>query len=221
MPAGSVDVVIPVGPGHKELAQGAAESVHMAAMLGRGDFTRVRIVLKDDTSGTLGRSEARNKAVAESDAEWIYFLDADDVVTPPLFESVVGHLDAYDAIWGKFGELHGLCLMERFQTWGFSTYDALLSLSAHTSVKIGHFVRRAVALDNPFNVTMNAGEDWDYYLRVWKRYRCIKLGGPVVYAKRKGQHSTGPRAATGADWNKSVAEQMAKARQEHSAMLEA
>ena len=66
-----VQVCIPVGPGHEEVALEAAQS---CMSLG---FDVIPI---DDTQGLLGRSKARNIGVKLAKSEWIFFLDADDVM---------------------------------------------------------------------------------------------------------------------------------------------
>jgi FkbM family methyltransferase len=68
---------------------------------------------------------------------------------------------------------------------------------------MGHFVRTAVAAQHPFNVDLNTGEDFDYYLRLWEHQRCVKID-KIFFANRRGQQSTGPRSATGEDWRRTV-----------------
>ena len=55
----SCRVVIPVGPGHEDLARDAIGSVLDAWQHGRGPFTDMRVVPIMDTEGVLGRSAAR------------------------------------------------------------------------------------------------------------------------------------------------------------------
>lgn len=205
------EVLIPVGPGHEGIVRDAVESVVMAKTYGPGPFAEIGVRLADDTLGARGRSAARNGAVRDSRAEWVFFLDADDLVMPELFASLP-ELDAYDALWPRFGEAHGHCIIDRFQLCGFTSYETLIKFSRHRTVKIGHFVRREVALRFPFDEALDAGEDWDYYLRVWQACRCIKLDGPIGYAKRRGMQSTGPRSATGRDWDRAVEAQLQRAR---------
>jgi hypothetical protein len=208
------DVIIPVGPGHENIVYDAFQSVSIAENFSLGPFKEVALLPVDDTKGIIGRSAARNKAVEESDADWVYFLDADDIVLPELFSSVEESVrdPFYDAVWGKFGEMKDWILFERYQTWNIQTYEQLIQIPPGFSVKIGHFVRREIAAKYPFNTKMNTGEDWEYYLRIWRQQECIKIGGPTVYAKRRGMHSKGPKSANGAQWNESVNEQLRRAR---------
>ncbi len=206
------DIIIPVGPGHEQMALGAAASFEMAKVCGMGAFDKISPQMVDDTQGRFGRSAARNSAAAESTAEWLFFLDADDVVLPEVFQAAVPYMDR-DAVWGKFAQLDGTCVLDRFQGWGFETYDELIQLHPWCSVKIGHLVRRKVFNQYKFNEDLDCGEDWDYYLRVWKHQRCIKHGA-LTYAKRSGAHSTGPRSATGKQWNETVNAMLERARGE-------
>jgi hypothetical protein len=81
---------------------------------------------------------------------------------------------------------------------------------------MGHFVKREVAIKLPFNEEMNTGEDWDYYLRLWRDHDCIKIREPLML-NRRGMHSTGPRSATGRDWTIAVNKMIEEARNEKDA----
>src|SRR5512146_1130138 len=101
-------VVTPVGPGHEYLAEDCIESVKEAFTTGRGPFSNYAIIRIDDTSGSLGRSEARNRGVTQArkeGADWIFFLDADDLMHPDAFGAMTAYHADYDAIWGLICEL--------------------------------------------------------------------------------------------------------------------
>jgi glycosyltransferase involved in cell wall biosynthesis len=182
-----VEVVMPVGPGHETIAIEAATS---AMSLG---FDVLPI---DDTEGKLGRSKARNIAVRLAKAEWLFFLDADDVM----------HKDAkkakkftnYDAIFGLIND--GKVRVPQIRKVDFKS---LLRHDPTQTLQIGHFVKRAVALKYPFDESLDCGEDFDYYLRLWRDRRCIKIPH-TLFVNRRGNHSTGPRSATGRDWSEAV-----------------
>lgn len=108
----SCTVIVPVGPGHNELAQAALQSA-MLAFEQPGPFENLFVILGDDTQGTRGRSASRNKMVSGKQlngvdvfggeewmgmfftgedpddsfrSEWLFFLDADDLMcSPKLF----------------------------------------------------------------------------------------------------------------------------------------
>ena len=53
---------------------------------------------------------------------------------------------------------------------------------------------------------MDAGEDFKFYFLLWRHYRCAKRP-EIFFLHRQGEHSKGPRGATGLDWSVSVTNQ--------------
>jgi FkbM family methyltransferase len=198
-------VVIPIGPGHELLAQDACDSVKHAYRTAAGPFTKMSLIAVDDGRGELGRSAARNQGVAQAvqqGAEWIFFLDADDVMTPHTFAAVGPYVANYDAIWGAISELAGdeeSGMLRAGQVSELVQFSQLLANDPWTTIQIGHFVKTSVATALPFNEALNAGEDVDYYLRVWPKFKCIKIAEPLFH-NRRGMRSTGIRGATDSDW---------------------
>jgi len=88
--------------------------------------------------------------------------------------------------------------------------DELLLLDPFMTLLMGHFVRTSVAVDLPFDETLDAGEDFDYYIRAWEKYRCTKVA-QVLSVNRSDQHSSGPRAATADQWRVSASARLAAA----------
>lgn len=203
-------VIIPVGPGHQELAKRAASSVEEAIEHGKGSFDEIQIIELDDTEGKLGRSHARNLAIQqaglEHGADWLFFLDADDLMTPTAFLSVAGLLEEYDAIWGEI-YVADLATQQAHrrpnQITPLTSLEQVLINDPYFTLQMGHFVRQAVAEQFPFDTSLDCGEDFDYYLRVWKEKRCIKIDQPI-FLNVRGQHSSGPRSATGHDWRLAI-----------------
>lgn len=205
------EIIIPVGPGHQDLHVEAINSVQMAAQYSPGPFETIRCRVVDDTKGEVGRSAARNQGVRNAEAEWLFFLDADDLMHPSAFANMQPHVDSLDAVWGSIVEMRDECLLERYQVPEIRNYDELLRAEPYRAIQIGHFVRRDVAAKYPFEESMNMGEDWHYYLRVWRDQRCRKMRVPFMI-NRRGAHSTGPREATGREWTASVHAQIGTAR---------
>jgi FkbM family methyltransferase len=159
----------------------------------------------DDGNGALGRSKARNIGVRNAlnaGANWVFLLDADDLMTPRAFSIFSEYADHFDAVWGLVAikppnvtEHH-----IRFpQALTLRSLEELLLLDPFITLSMGHFVRTSVAIELPFDETMDAGEDFDYYIRAWEKYRCIKIA-QVLSVNRSDLHSTGPRPATAEQW---------------------
>ncbi|WP_369337306.1 FkbM family methyltransferase [Comamonas guangdongensis] len=201
-------MVIPVGPGHEDLAERARLSVHRAMASGMGRFSAVDVLCQDDTAGQ-GRSRARNLAVGQAvaqGADWLFFLDADDLMDEKAFATVSGYLDGYDAIWGAIHECGpdgGSPICRANQVMPIHSLEDILKNDPFLTLQMGHFVRAQLALENPFDEKMDCGEDFKYYLALWSRNGCIKLE-ESLFCNVRGRSSTGPRSASGEQWRLAV-----------------
>ncbi len=202
-------VVTAVGPGHELYALDAEDSVNQARATARGPFADIDFIKVDDTQGKLGRSTARNEGVKlahGAGADWIFFLDADDVLCPYAFANVARDLHRFDAIWGAIHELaadEDNGVLRPGQLLEITRIDQLLANDPFITLQIGHFVKTGVALATPFDPALDAGEDFDYYLRLWSKYHCVKIPQPFFY-NRRHTYAGGPRAATDRDWRIAV-----------------
>lgn len=249
----SCTVIMPVGPGHQKLSELALQSVMMASEQ-MGPFERIHVVVGDDMAGRIGRSAARNRMVlgapgengaearkpegwmgvfssgedlaAAFTSEWLFFLDADDLMCSPEFFgmsafAVVEPLVAeYDAIWGAIYELHpGGKVFKRGQIERLSSFEVFLRHPVAQTCQMGHFVRRAAfERIGGFNEELDVCEDVDLYLREWQELRCIKQDKPL-FLNRRGSHSWMQEAgegerprATGREWSERAEEMMEAAR---------
>jgi glycosyltransferase involved in cell wall biosynthesis len=202
-------IVTPVGPGHEFLAQDSADSARAAFALDAGPFESLEILQIDDTAATKGRSAARNEGVRAARIagfDWLFFLDADDVMHPRAFASTTPYLKSHAAVWGQICELAADEVSGIERPGQPARLDSLVDLLVYApwlTLQMGHFVRTEVASANPFDESMDCGEDFDYYLRVWASQRCVKIAAPLFY-NRRGMHSEGPRSRTGREWRFAV-----------------
>lgn len=179
-------VITPVGPGHEGLAQRAIASVAEARV---GQFTSIRHVIVEDSHGQLGRSRARNIGM-ETKADWFFFLDADDVMrpyAPRLCDFTV------PATFGAVS-LDGKRLPENVYPCG---WKEIVRHGAHGTLAMGCFVRADVARALRFNETLDAGEDFDFYMRL----PCFtKVDRPLIDIGYASPSAGGPRGYDKLDW---------------------
>ncbi|MDQ7007646.1 MAG: hypothetical protein Q9Q40_10465 [Acidobacteriota bacterium] len=220
-PAPACAVITPIGPGHEEMAVLARASVEAAFAEDPGIFASWRWIGIDDSQGRLGRSRARNRGVAEAaagGAEWIFFLDADDLMDRQAFGHHAPYADTVDGLWGLISAFSAEQPAPRLREGQLGPTDDLLLIVVNDpflTLQMGHFVRTRVALQHPFDETLDAGEDFDYYLRVWASSRCRKIDRPLFH-NRRGTHAGGPKSPGAAQWRRSVRRLLAR----HARLLE-
>jgi tetratricopeptide (TPR) repeat protein len=199
-------VITPIGPGHEGLVDEARASVEAAFRTNPGPFTDVLHLPMADFAGEHGRSKRRNDGIdyaLANDIDWIFFLDADDLMALDAFASVVPYIKEFDAIFGLIAESrmdtpHQVNLRPN-QLGATTDILDVLRYEPFLSLQMGHFVRTKAADAVRFDTTMDAGEDFTYYLNLWNQHRCAKIDR-ILFINRRGSSSTGPRSADGGRW---------------------
>ena len=205
-------VITPVGPGHMELYDDSCSaSIDAAIAYSKGPFEEVVPIAIDDTEGANGRSTSRNLALdkaAELGIEWVFFLDADDLMAPNAFEAfgrVIEDFSDVEAVWGQIvvlDEKEQPQLRENQREWIVNRSE-LLGVHPYHSLQMGFFGRTDLVRSVGFDPDMNAGEDFKLYYQLWRAARCIKVP-EIFFINRQGMHSEGPRSASGRDWVNAV-----------------
>jgi glycosyltransferase involved in cell wall biosynthesis len=215
----SCAIITPIGPGHQEVyVSMCVPSINLAISHGKGPFEKIECIPVFDLEGSIGRSEARNIGVElawKEQYDWIFFLDADDLLFDGVFEAVQEYIKGFDAVWGQIV----LTQYPDFESLNFreneiKVIDNFKTLIAHDpclTLQMGHFVRTKVARKHPFDVGMNAGEDFKYYLEIWKKHRCLKCES-AFFINVEGNHSSGPRSADSLQWRFAVDREILEAR---------
>ena len=176
-------------------------------------FSELEVVPVDDQKGELGRSRARNLGVSRalsSGADWIFFLDADDLMAEGAFAAASSYLPNYDAVWGLVATQEAdeaQAHLRMPQPLTLQSIDEVLAFDPFRTLKMGHFVRAEAARGTPFTETLDAGEDFDYYLRLWESHRCAKVP-ELFFIIRAARHSVGARAATPEAWRAAALAQL-------------
>ncbi len=220
-----VAVVTPVGPGHAALYAECRASVEAAWRSGHGPFAALSLIAVDDGEGRLGRSRARNigieRALAEA-ADWLFFLDADDLMVEGAFDAMTSLVAGHDAVWGLILGLSPGAARAHIripQIVGMDALDDLLLFDPFLTLQMGHFVRAPVAAALRFDESLDAGEDFDYYLRLWRTHRCAKVAREF-FINRHARHSSGPRAASAEAWGTAVRGRQRAERERHALLAD-
>ncbi len=213
-------VITPIGPGHRELYKESRRSVIEAMNYSKGIFQEIVLLPVDDADAKLGRSKARNIAVRkayERGIEWVFFLDADDFLLQDAFDKGSIYLGNYDAIWGTIAEIVPGARNVTLRVPQLLTIHGIAELAAFDpgyTIQIGHFVKTEVVAQMHFDEQLDAGEDFDYYLRIWDAYKCIKVKDPF-FVNRRGRSSTGNRSAGAGEWRNVVIDMISTYRKKH------
>lgn len=180
-------VVIPVGPGHQAYAERAASSARLS-FVDPGPFTELEVVVVPDHEGQLGRSAARNRGMDEHPADWHFLLDADDQMTAYAFTRVdIDYSATFGLVW-----LDGR--MARHNVYPV-TRETLVRKGAKGTLSMGCFVRGDLGLR--FDESLDAGEDFDFYMRLPD---FTKVPWPLVDIGYSKPSAGGPRGYDKIPW---------------------
>ena len=211
-----IGIITPVGPGHEQSHAMCKQSIGIAWEFNKGPFLDLEIISMPDPHGQEGRSRRRNDGIQlakENCCDWLFFLDADDLMAPEAFQEVLPYIEKYDAIWGNicempYGDFNQVKVREN-QLISTVSFEDILTIDPFYTLQMGHFVKTHIASEIGFDTSMDVGEDFRYYLRVCSQYKFIKCP-EVFFINQRGNHSGGPRSGNGVQWRISVESEIAK-----------
>ena len=203
-------IITPIGPGHESSYEVCKESIIFAWQYHCGPFSDLEIIAMPDPEGKFGRSQRRNagiKIAKENNCEWVFFLDADDLMARECFENVSEYIDKYDAIWGNicempYGDFTKLKLRET-QLKYTESIDDILKVDPFNTLQMGHFVKTNIADEIGFDDSIDIGEDFRYYLKLCAKFKFIKCP-EIFFINQRGNHSSGPSSGNGRQWRLNV-----------------
>jgi hypothetical protein len=209
-----IALITPVGPNHKEIYQECLKSINDAWNYSHGPFSNIEIIAMWDLEGKYGRSARRNAGInlaIKRKCEWLFFIDADDLMSQFAFNEITEYIEKYDAIWGgileaNINDKHSLKIRENQLIFTEDISD-ILNYDPYLTLQMGHFVKTSCLSEIRFDITMNTGEDFKYYLEIWSKYKCAKVE-KIFFLNRRGCHSQGPKSANGKDWRDAVQKQI-------------
>ena len=209
-------IITPIGPNHRHSFESADQSIDDAWMHDKGPFTSILKIALPDEDGNIGRSARRNYGIEiaiKNQCEWIFFLDADDLMYPEAFKNFQKYSNTYDAVWGNicempYGDFSSLKIRES-QLRETEIFSDLLSVDPFLTLQMGHFIKTHVAASVKFDETMNIGEDFNFYLRVCSRFK-FKKCREIFFINQRGNHSQGPLSGSGQQWRINVEQEINK-----------
>jgi Glycosyl transferase family 2 len=164
---------------------------------------RIRLLRQSNA----GVSAARNRAVAESDADAVLFLDGDDWLAPDALARLAAKLGDADAeaAYGAYAFVSedGAEVVAR-KSGPFPHGDILRRLLVQNLfANGGHLLIRtaAVARAGGFRADISYGEDWEYWCRLagFARFAVAPGAAPLLFVRQRAgsaylRMATDPRA---------------------------
>lgn len=190
--------MVPVGPGHEELA-GRAQASIIEAWKRRAPrpFSFLHIEIVNDSEGKKGRSRARNEGVERCpEADWFFLLDADDLMEPlamrwmrPEFDATYGPAKARVRTRGAYPR-------ERVAPDPPKDWDALMRQGPINSLMMGNFYRGDALRAHPFREDLDFGEDWEHHLSFMAKHSWALSEYPLAMADCTTKSAGGPRGGS-------------------------
>ncbi|AMW28711.1 MULTISPECIES: glycosyltransferase [Arthrospira] len=141
-----------------------------------------------------GASVSRNRGFSKASAQYIAFLDADDLWTPDKLELQYAALEADPEAsvaysWTNYIDQYGEFLYPGFhQSYQGDVYSILLVKNFLENGSNPLITRHALSAIGGFDESLKGGQDWDLYLRLAAQYKFVCISqAQILY--RISEHS--------------------------------
>ena len=149
-----------------------------------------------------GVSVARNRGVERSQAPYIFFMDADDLLYPKALETLYRTIQETDAevVWGRTqpfvealptpsetGEVRTV-EGEALRQWVNERFSQPVFANPFCGIPIevwGKLFRRDVVLRNPLPAAFRFGEDTLFSVRLFRKVTCVSVVDAAIYGYRQ------------------------------------
>lgn len=178
-----VTVVIPVGPGHKRVADRAAASVHAQS-------APCNVVVVHDHE-QRGPAWARNAGLAQVTTSYVVFLDADDVLAPTFVARCLAAPSPGRYVYTDWwqGEEY---VSAPDTPWVNGTWHLVTSLLPTEAVKAA----------GGFDETLPGGEDTDFYMKLTRQHRVCGVRVPEALVAYTGDGQRAHAFVHGPDYDR-------------------
>ena len=191
-------VITPVGPGHDTIFDECSASVTAARENNSGAFNEILHLRIDDPLGKFGAGKARDVGTREAitrGSDWIFFLDADDVMTPNAFELISPYLNSYDAVWGAVCRLAvdgGNAQIDHTAVPVCQNLLRIFNEGLDACLTESHFMRASKATCVPYDNKAEGTDFLHHAFAAWRNHRCVKISRPLA-VRREGKASENTR----------------------------
>lgn len=142
-----------------------------------------------------GDAAARNRLIELAEAEYITFIDSDDLLMPNALERMMDVMkrEKEDIIvYGSYlridenGRVYGKCKRRLYS--GYVTKYLFQNIFVHSC---GTMFPRRILQDTAFDTSLKVCSDYDLWLRLSLKYRFVALAGPVFKRRRHAGNLSG------------------------------
>lgn len=173
----TLGVVIPVADPHMAFVREAMDSAAGADHV---------VTWNEELGPRVGEGAARNFALAECFEDWVFFLDADDMLLPGAIEAMRGMIDSRKADVYYAPHAHTAKGNWRYDTWDEA--EDKLARREIPNLPVNILVPRVLVEQvGGYDESLNWGVERDMLIRLALRYRVDYFQAPLVHIR--SEHS--------------------------------